>query len=199
MYKIKTIAIGAVLAIVSGPAIAALPSTDWVNEQLDTKVDVNQGTENAGYFLQVNDDGEVEPYDLDRELENFAEAVVNTKVNISRHDGNMALVTDPDGNVIDGSIINSMIGDEQITVDKVASDAKFRLDNINLPTPPAACDNGTATCMLMYSDGYFAWDVVTRDTNNPTDVMPTAGQVSGANYVNGTRPDVDGAGNRLPA
>ena len=176
MYKIKTIAIGAVLAIVSGPAIAALPSTDWVNEQLGSKVDVSQGANKAGYFLQVNDDGEVEPTPVSELSDEILGELGGRPYEV--------VLTGPSGDIDTGPLNNEYIQDGTITASKINSRTRFALKNINLPTPPADCQNGTKTCMLMYSGGYFAWDVVDRDTNDPTDVMPTEGRVQQSAYVN---------------
>ena len=62
-----------------------------------------------------------------------------------------------------------------ITNAKVASNAAIEMGKIALPTPPAVCE--TSGCMLMYYDGKYVWESVTRNTNE---------SISTTGYVNAT-------------
>ena len=66
------------------------------------------------------------------------------------------LVTDSSGNVqvaSEGFIQNQHISDS----------ADIELGKLQFPEPAQACE--TKGCMLMYYDGKYVWEVVTRDTN----------------------------------
>ena len=63
-------------------------------------------------------------------------------------------------------IMMSSNGDVKIASGPVVDDsliaAGITMAKIELPTPPSACE--TAGCMLMYLNGNYTWEVVTRNT-----------------------------------
>lgn len=139
MNKIKTIGIASILAICAMPAFAALPSTDWVNEQLDGKVDVNQGANSANKALITDTNGNI-----------VADQV--------KH-----------GMVHAGAIRNADIAEQQIQWRHLATGLQLPFDMLATPEPPQECRDGSASCILIYSGFHIAWEVLERDPNNPDD------------------------------
>ena len=121
------------------------------------------GDENSGLVADVSD--------LQDDVSDLQDGVVNGlsgAVNLDQGDNraNGALLTNSNGSVV-------VENGAYVTNAKITSDANIELGKLHFPTPPATCS--TRGCMLMFYNGQYIWEPVTRDTQ---ETVATTGAVT---------------------
>ena len=168
--KITPVIMMALVLIAIAPnARAEIASKAYVDDQNNTiifgttepdEADVERLADHGGVFEYIRSTAETatEAYEKADSVPNRAVGLNQTGKSglfIAKNAG----VRGASGGVIDDSL--------------VSSSAAIQLGKLGFPTPGAEC--ATRGCMLMFYNGQYVWEVVTRDTN---ETIATTGAVS---------------------
>ena len=108
---------------------------------------------------------------------NAVKTTVNSKLNGTFTEKNLAMTTDDSGAVVVTTVKTGMIESANVTNDKLAGG--IGIDKLQLPTK---CTNGK-TCILIYdgTSGTYTWEEIGRATTGDT---APAGGISGSGSNN---------------
>jgi hypothetical protein len=156
------------LITIAPNARAEIASKAYVDEQGGLLLHGQPGQLTANDLRDLSENGGIsgmlDNYVLSEQLDHYP--LREETMALSDQSADAIVVTDSEGQVklATGAPINNA---------KISSDAGIELGKLAFPTPPTICE--TKGCMLMYYDGKYVWETVTRDTG---ETIATTGYVS---------------------